>query len=340
MKRTFLLWSIVVISFLLFGCDLPKKEKTNESGSPRAIEKTFTRGGAPVTVTVRLSQDQIDLTDYLTVTIETEYTEGIKVTPPFLSELVYSPLLLVDNPKESNFWSKSKKALVNQWLYKFEPIKSGEFTLESFNIYFRLDKEKTTDASKWPIHSIHTEPFSYRVTAVEVSDEDDIRNIKGLILPKFNYVPLIITSISLLSIAVIFLLFQRYKYVFSKQSIQNLPSIDYYLEALNRLEKLEKRDLISKAEFDKLHTELSDILRTYIENFFGLRPKEQTTEEFIKDISGDRQFTTDQQQILDRFLHLADLVKFATFDPGSKTSQDALNNVRDFIQNTGKSHEI
>ncbi|MBU3915538.1 DUF4381 domain-containing protein, partial [bacterium] len=213
-------------------------------------------------------------------------------------------------------------------------------SLKPFNIHFRLIKEKTDDLSKWPVYQIKTDAIDYSVKSVGISDEDDIRDLKDLILPEYNFIP-IAATLSVLALIVLGVwLFKKYKNFLSGTNAKQLETVDYYVEALKQLDDLESQDLINQEMFNRFHTSLSDILRNYIEYHFGLHAKEQTTQEFIRHISNAKHFTLDQQAILDRFLSLADLVKFATFDPGSKTSEDAMKNVRNFIITTGISDGI
>ncbi len=331
--------------FLLFAifhvaCETGKNATEPPQSLNTPVELTFTRGGAPIKVLVQLSNSELNLTDFLTVTIESRFEEGVQVTPPYLSESVYSPLLLVENPREETFWSGENERLVNRWTYRFEPLISGKFKLRPFAISFRLDKEKTTKLEEWPVYQVNTEAIDYEVKPIDVGELDDIRDIKGLIYPPYKYWIPVVTFLALLILSTaIFLLFRYRK---SRQSELNIatPLIDYYSDALKKLSLLEQQDYISKAEFNVFHTELTSILRNYLEHHFGLRAKEQTTEEFVQEIVRTRTFSEEQRYELNQFLQLADLVKFATFQPGPQISADALANVRTFIHTTGKPHDI
>ncbi|MBU2514367.1 hypothetical protein KJ966_23770 [bacterium] len=339
MKKTgfLILFGIIMI---LFACERNGGEEVKESpDNHRDTEYTFKRGGSPVEVVVKLSSVELELTDFLTVTIESRFPEDTHITPPYLSEEVYAPLLLIENPKNETVWAEKKNLMINRWTYRFEPLISGEFELNPFIISFRLEKEKTDNLNNWPVYKIYTEPIKYSVSAINYNELDDIRDIKGMILPPFKYLPLIISLVIIGFIISSIFLFQKYgKNVDALDP--TVPEVDFHQQALLRLKDLEQRDLIGQSAFDQYHTELANILRDYIENIFGLRAKEQTTEEFIKEVYETQHFNTEQRQILDRYLRLADLVKFATFNPGSEISISALNNVRTFVQTTGRSDEV
>lgn len=330
----------LLATLLHTACETSNKEIKKQEPPDTPTEFKYTRGGAPIEVIVQLSKSKLDLIDFLTVTIESRFEEGVQVTPPYLSETVYSPLLLVDNPREETFWSEEHNRLVNRWTYKFEPLISGKFKLKPFVINFRLDKEKTAKIGEWPVYQVHTESIDYEVKPTDIGKLDDIRDIKGLIYPPYKIWIPIVTGLTLLFLSTSLFLLLRYRKNQQPEFNISTPLIDYYADALNKLHALEQQDYISKAEFNVFHTELTSILRNYLEHHFGLRAKEQTTEEFIQEIVRTRTFSEEQRYELNRFLQLADLVKFATFQPGPQISEDALGNVRTFIQTTGKPDEV
>jgi hypothetical protein len=305
----------------------------------RKVEKRFNLGGAPIEVIVGLSAASIELTDFLTVTVRAEHGESVTLEPPYLSESVYAPLVLVQSPREDLYWSEKQGRIIKTWTYRFEPMRSGDFHLKPFRVFFRLNAEKQPKPEQWPVYKIETDNIPYKVTSVELGDQPDIRDIKDLILPAYDYRPLAVTSTVIGVISLMLWVGYGIRQRYRKLDLPLEMVIDYLSESLRRLDDLEAKDYISRQQHERLHVELSAILRYYIENRFGLRAREQTTEEFIREIRYDPHFATEQQAILQQFLGLADLVKFATYDPGSDASRDAMNTVRYFIESTRKTNE-
>lgn len=321
------------------GCNAPEKRQADTQNSGSNLENHFGLGGAPIDVVVTLSTHSLKLTDFLTVTVRVEHEEGVQVEPPYLSESVYSPLMLTRSPREDLFWSETKNRVVKSWSYRFEPMQSGTFKIRPFQVFFRLEAEKPANDADWPLHRIETAAIPYEVTAVALDASTDIRDIQGLILPDYDYRPLLVTAAA---IAVLFLLLQlgrRLKRDKATPDSSPAASIDYLAEALRRLDELEAADYISRREYERLHVGLAAIMRDFIEHQFGLRALEQTTDEFIREIRTSPHFTLEQQAILRQFLELADLVKFASYDPGSGASREALNTVRHFIESTRPQNE-
>ncbi len=336
--RLFFYMSVFIFLFSC-GCRLPQGEESETPAKSQYLEKRFGLGGAPIEVIVGLSSESIELTDFLIITVRVEHSEAVRVEPPYLSEAVYAPLLLIQNPEEDLFWSEKQNRVIQTWVYRFEPMKSGEFALHPFRVFFRLESERKPQMENWPVYKIEISEIPYRVTSVDINDQSDIRDVKGPIQPEYDYLPLILSVSGIGVLLFLLWLGVRIRMHFQDKGLSVVETIDYLLESLRRLKKLEDKDYISQQQYDRLHVELSAVLRYFVENRFGLKAREQTTEEFIREIRYSPHFDREQQAILQQFLELADLVKFATYDPGSEASREAMKTIRYFIESTGKPNE-
>jgi hypothetical protein len=84
-----------------------------------------------------------------------------------------------------------------------------------------------------------------------------------------------------------------------------------YRRALERLRGA--LDLIHDPE--RFTVVVSDALRVYLEERFGLHAPERTSEEFLAEIQAGSVLTPLQQQLMTDFLTRCDLVKFARYEP-------------------------
>lgn len=66
---------------------------------------------------------------------------------------------------------------------------------------------------------------------------------------------------------------------------------------------------------DRFCTEVSRILRVYLEERFGWNAPDRTTEEFLAQLHDQGGLPSEHQQLLQDFLRRCDLVKFARHDP-------------------------
>ena len=104
--------------------------------------------------------------------------------------------------------------------------------------------------------------------------------------------------------------------------------------ALNALRLLQSKGYVERNEVEPFYTELSGIVRAYLEDRFDLRAPEQTTEEFIRDAAETRSLNAEQKTLVGAFLEQSDLVKFARFHPGAEAMQDAFAAAEHLVQET------
>ncbi len=65
-------------------------------------------------------------------------------------------------------------------------------------------------------------------------------------------------------------------------------------------------------------TRVADIIRVYLDERFDLRAPDRTTEEFLHELRNSTVLNHDQKKMLEQFLTLCDLAKFARHEPTLK----------------------
>ncbi len=103
-------------------------------------------------------------------------------------------------------------------------------------------------------------------------------------------------------------------------------------EARERLEAA--RRLMLAGEIEAFYVAVSDAIRQYIERQFRLRAAEQTTEEFLQDMTRSQRLRPTHKELLADFLTQCDLVKFARFRPGPKEIEAVLASATRFVDET------
>ena len=110
--------------------------------------------------------------------------------------------------------------------------------------------------------------------------------------------------------------------------------ITAYDKAMGRLAVLERRGFPAPGEADAWYVELSDIVRRYLEDRYGLRAPELTTEEFLQEARRSAELSRVHRELLSTFLEQCDQVKFAAYHPRQSESQQALATSRRFLEET------
>jgi hypothetical protein len=81
-------------------------------------------------------------------------------------------------------------------------------------------------------------------------------------------------------------------------------------------------------------TIVSDAVRLYLEERFGLRAPERTTDEFLGDLSRSAALTQAQKESLKEFLSACDMVKFARYEPQRPELETLYNSALRLIEET------
>ncbi len=114
--------------------------------------------------------------------------------------------------------------------------------------------------------------------------------------------------------------------------------IDPTLQALAALERLTKRQLPEKGEFEEFYVEITQIIRQFIEKKYQIKAPEQTTQEFLQIVLDRPIFSTEIKKHLEDFLKFADLVKFARWHPQVEDCKLAEQSAYSFIDQKLDSH--
>lgn len=101
--------------------------------------------------------------------------------------------------------------------------------------------------------------------------------------------------------------------------------------ALLELGRLEAERLPARGEFGRFFVRLSDILRHYVEQRWGISAPEQTTQEFLRAARAHAELAGGHEATLGRFLRSADMVKFAAVRPAAQECDSALDLIRGFV---------
>lgn len=107
-----------------------------------------------------------------------------------------------------------------------------------------------------------------------------------------------------------------------------------HVRALRELERLRQRPRTTPAEVAAFYVGVSQALRDYLEERFGLRAPERTTEEFLRDLEGGDALAKAHRADLEAFLSQCDLVKFAAVVPSERDHEVAWHLAAAFVEAT------
>ncbi|MBF0478650.1 MAG: FeoB-associated Cys-rich membrane protein [Candidatus Omnitrophica bacterium] len=163
--------------------------------------------------------------------------------------------------------------------------------------------------------------------------DGDIRDVKptitvGVLGEVTSIIPWIIVLLVVIG-GVIFVIFSLRK----KKEPVAVPKT-LWERTFERIDALEKQRLPQREGYKIYFSELSDILRQYIEERFSISAPEMTTEEFLLAPKTRAVLTEDHRKNLADFLTHCDMVKFARFHSNVTDAEVSMALVRRLVGET------
>jgi len=201
--------------------------------------------------------------------------------------------------------------------------------------YQPIDDTVFTEASTIPLYlKVHT---------MEVDTTQAIKPIKpplGAPLSFREILPWLLAG--LVALIVIFLAIYVYtRWKKNKPLFRIRPKVILppHVVAMNGLENLKGKKLWQAGKVKDYYTELTDILRNYIEDRYNVAAVEMTTEEILEGLK-NTDAPKESVDKLARTLVLADLVKFAKENPLPLDNDISMNSSIEFVKKTRSEREI
>jgi hypothetical protein len=164
-----------------------------------------------------------------------------------------------------------------------------------------------------------------------MKDIADIKPLQTLPLPAWVYVAIAVGVVLLAGIGYwLFTLWQKHR---RKEKPKPLaPVKPPYQVALEKLALLDAYPLESQEDYKKFYSDLSDILREFIEDYYRIPALEQITSEILYALR--TKLSAEQIARYRQIFERADLVKFAKFYPSKIEARESLSLSKAVIEET------
>jgi hypothetical protein len=281
--------------------------------------------------TAKLEPGTILIGDQVNLNLSFSFPAGTQVVWPSIKDTILGTIQVIDRTKVDSAWSADKKNLQLSQILRLTCFDSGFYTIPPIRFYYRNLPDTTIRFEQTGIQILTVHTLAVDTTLA-------IKPIKGPVKIPFSileYLPWFISGILFLAIAgfLIFYLIRRRK---GEPIFLLRPGVRYQPHelAMMELEKLRIKKLWQTGKLKEYHTELTDILRKYIENRFRLMAMESTSGEILEDLEGKTSIQKDSLKTLGEILSMADLVKFAKYLPVPDDHEKSMEYAVDFINTT------
>ncbi len=291
------------------------------------VAKRAERG--PVAVEVRAEPSTVSVAEPLTFTIETSAAANVDVELPSvdgelgklrLREVDVSPAI----PTETG----------HRWIqtYTLECYSAGTHELPALTVRC-TDRRDPDNAIE---NELTTPTLQIEVTSLIEGEFDpaEYRDIKSAVAlptpPSRAWLWwLLATSGGILAAILLALLLRR-----RARHVRVAPPIPPHEQALAALRGLRTDELIERGEIHEFYYLLTNIVRIYIEQRFGIMAAEQTTREFLEAAKDQPSLGGRYRDLLRSFLVAGDMVKFALHVPGQEECFAAFDAALGFVTET------
>lgn len=280
----------------------------------------------PVRLTVDVQPPKARLSDELALTLTIDYEQGVALEKPaFGSEL--GAFTIRDFREPLPKIAGGRETL--QQIYTLEPTEAGRLKIDPIAVKF-TDRRPKGDGKS---HTISSEAVTVEITTAL----DDRAPSLGELHPPAGPLELLTRGLRwpwvIVALAAFVLAAAAWRWLRPRKKRQQaaVARILSPEELANlELDRLVESGLAER-DIKQFYVELTGIVRRYIERTTGIRAPEQTTEEFLREISRAQTFGRDECSRLGDFLESADLVKFAAHQPRVEDIDEGVRRARVFV---------
>lgn len=285
-----------------------------------------------IKATARLDSANILLGDQVKLFLEIDHPKNVQVNFPTVPDTIQNLIEVLGRSGIDTFKLDDEEFQKQIQAYTITSFDSGSYRIPPYWFTFNLNGM---------VDSIPSNGVTLRVHSMTIDTTKGPADIK---LP--YEAPLTLKEVTpyilgvILIGAIIFFILYSIKRRKNNQPIFSIPvkpKEPAHIIALRELDRIKDEKIWQKGKTKQYYSEVTEALRTYIENRFEIPAMEQTSDETIdafryrRDLLNEKCFTN-----LSQLLQLADLVKFAKYKPLPDDDNMTLVNAYFFVNDTKK----
>lgn len=287
-----------------------------------------------IKVTAKLDHTSIPLGDQTNLSLSVHLPSKAEVVFPVLGDTISAKVQIVQAGKTDTLADPQNPA--------FRTIRKT-YVLTSFEAGLHVIPAFTFKSGD---QSFSTTAVPLEITAVKIDTTKSIYDIKQPLAVSYSWIDWLRDHWQwvVFPLIVIVALFALWYYLRKRRQQKPIveapkPLIPAHVQALDRLKALKERKLWQQNAVKEYHSELSDIIREYLESRYKVNAMEQTSDEIL---SGLRhlEISTENRNGLRQILILADLVKFAKAEPLNTDNEQSMDNAISFVANTKENNPL
>lgn len=290
---------------------------------------TYAGKAQHTSVEAKLDQTKIKLGDQTVLRLIAHVPVNGQVDFPVLADTISSKVQIVEMGRTDT--------LINQNNPAVKTI-SRQYTITSFDAGLHMIPAYTFNGKDG---KLNIQAIPLEVTEVKVDTTKAIYDIKEPLAVSYSFMDWLKDNWKLVLVSVlgVLLLAGLIWYLIKKRKNRPAkvepakPAIPLDVLVLDKLKALKNQKLWEQGQVKTYHSELTDIIRDYLEKRYEINALEQTSEEIFSGLK-HLDIKAGEMNKLRQMLLLADLVKFAKAAPMHNENEQSMENAVSFVMNT------
>jgi hypothetical protein len=268
---------------------------------------------------VALDTSKIIIGDQINLTFKAIIPRDVKIEFPVFRDTLVKGIEILDVGEIRTKLLKNnlKEHIIE---YKITAFDTGVYIIPAFPLRI---------LSKGFDKVVRTDAIQLRVTTFKV---DTSKEYADVVAPKdtpVNFAEimpyLLWAALAVLLISISYFIIKKWRAKESIFSIIEKPKEPAHIVAFRNLDKIKNDKIWESGKIKDFHTQLTEVVRIYIEDQFGILAMEQTSVEIIEDVRKEPIFNERLLEMLQEILYRADFVKFAKAIPLGHENQQSLD---------------
>jgi len=281
-----------------------------------------------ISAKMSIDTNSIQIGEQTNIHLQLTSPENIKIHWPIIQDTLTKNIEVIHNSVIDTVFNKDKKTITLKQNITITSFDSGYFAIPPF--YFMYGNDSTPNF-------VESNALLLHVQDVKIDLKGEIKDIKPILDEPWTFkeiLPYILIALGVLvALALIIYIIQRRKQNKPLFKMPEKPKIPAHILALQKLKQLQDKKLWQTGSVKEFYSELTDILREYMEGQLHFNAMEMISDEIIDELKSkkiDNSLIKETQDVL----QTADLVKFAKIKPLADENDRALNWGFHFVEAT------
>jgi len=285
-----------------------------------------------IKATASLDSANILLGDQVKLFLEIDHPKDVEVTFPQVPDTIAGLIEVLGRTDVDTFEGDQDNFIKQVQALTITCFDSGSYRIPPY--WFGINADGNIDSV--PSNGVTLNVYTMEIDTTK--GPTDIKMPYGAPLTLKEVTPYIL-GVILIGAIIFFLLYsikrkKKNKPIFVRPQKPKEPA---HVVALRELDRIKNEKVWQQGKKKQYYSELTDTLRMYLEERFDVRAMEQVTDEILDTFRKQKNLLSDKSfRNLSQLLQLADLVKFAKYDPLPDDDNMSLVNAYFFVNETKK----